>query len=359
MVPRFIIKAGFLSFLIVLVVACGSSGRDSQPAGDASAGQVAGVSTPAAPEAPKTVEELPDVEGYDLSSVASMLEALTSYRLKMNLHFDGQLADGTPLNWQVNSLVTSVDEPPAYALELSVEGFDEATGQEIMQLVQTGEGSYLSMPGTGCVAGGNQAFGKALNGLEDPDTWLAGLTNAQLTSEAEIVNGVEVVAYSFDEQSLPSLRESDVVVDGRLYVAKDVAVVTQVMMAITGQADYLSADQPQDGSLQFELNVFDVNQPLVVELPDECLNSGGYPMLENASEITSLGEFITYKTSTSVEETVAFYQAKMVEQDWSAAEEAVIFEDSVYLSYERGEDTLTIYIEFDPELQLTTVLLSP
>ena len=215
------------------------------------------------------------------------------------------------------------------------------------------------MPGIGCVTGVAADVAAPASGLADPDTLLAGLSGARWVADGQVVNGVVSRHYQFDRQALPAFQERPVEVAGYVYVAEDGGYVTRVTLTATGGNDFLSPGIMQEGILSLELNVSDVNQPLDVQLPDGCAGGVAYPTLGDAFELTNLGDLVSYKTGQNLEDVVAFYQEQMPAAGWSPAAAAEIFADSAILTFARGEASVTVNVDPDPEAGFVAVLISP
>ena len=351
----------WLPLLLLLVVSCGSQSNGGTLAATAVRPELAPEESTAigSPTSGAVVEISPDESGFSMSSFASMLDELDSYKLSWQLSFEGQDAQGEPSQWRVESQTVSIADPPARKFDLKAQGLPPSFEPMEMSVVQFGNEKYLYMPEVGCVALTDGDGSDDVTGLADPDTFLAGLSDATWQESGETINGEISHRYRFDERALPKLRDQPLSVEGQIYVASSGEFVTQVSLTASGQGDFLSSGQPQQGTMKLELNLSDVNQPLIVEPPTVCLGVTLYPMLGDAHQITSLDQLVSYMTSHPVGEVAAFYQAEMPLAGWTEAEEAIVLDNMALLSYAREGTTVIVDIETKPDEQGVKVLISP
>jgi hypothetical protein len=193
----------------------------------------------------------------------------------------------------------------------------------------------------------------------DPNSLIGGLHQATLAPGAEIVNGVSSSHYIFDETSLPRFAGHATNVDGDLYLAIDGRYPTRLELRAQGEGTYLGSELPQTGTLTMRLEVTNVNQPLQIQPPPACTQASTYPLTEDAFDVTTIEELVTYKTAASVDEVVSFYESQMPVAGWSPVEEPVMLDNAAFLTYDRGGIVVTVSVDGNGEGQPTSVLISP
>jgi hypothetical protein len=358
-----------LFVLVVAGIGCGLSGpaADSPAAGFealAPSTDTQGDQVQASPEALSTASPAAgapaDQPGsFGVESVSAGLATLSSYRLSMALQFEGVDTAGAPIAWRLFSERIVASQPPSSRFDLTAEGAAATSALSAMSVVRIGSESFLAIPGIGCVRGAASDIAAPAGGLGDPDTLLAGLAGARWVASGQVVNEVSSDQYQFDRQAVPLLRDRPLDVAGQIFVAEERGYVTRVTMTATGSNDLLSPGNILEGMLTLELNVSDADRPLSVLLPEACAGSVAYPTLADATELTNLGDLVSYKTRQSLEQIVAFYQEQMPATGWIPVGEAAIFADLAILTFARGDTTVTVNVDPDPQTGVAVVLISP
>ncbi len=362
----------FFQRSFALLLLCLSVGFLVSSCGADSAPQAAESDDVSLPQTESTSSELADQElvptsvkatideTVTLSSVANSLAGLDNYRLSWELSFEGVDPEGTAASWQLSYIVTSVGDPPSEKIEVSALGFEPSPELSEVTIVQIDGQKYFEIDGVGCLSGDGQSPSVMTNDLTDPDSFLAGLTTGQQISIGEMMDGMRVNQYSLDEESLPLFDGLAVAADGTVFLSQEGSIPIQIMLVATGQVDYLSSGQIQDGTLTMMLKIDDINQPLEVIIPEACQGSSIYPMVRDAYQITVLEDLISYQTVLPVGEVVLYYQQEMPLAGWSEAEEPLVLEEMALMSYERDGVVVVIAIDSVPgQAATTSVLITP
>ena len=289
----------------------------------------------------------------------AMLAALGSYELIVRTTFSGQDAAGLPVfsEWQSTSTVTT--NPPGYRLDLSTSADDQQEGIYSMTLVRSDGLSYLYLPSVGCVAGAGDDFAGYLDLPLDPADLLRGLSIAEPVAEDVLVNGLATHEYHFDEETLEWFLYSPWSVDGSAHVAEDTNLMTRVQLTLSGQGDLLAEGRDLNGTYQLTIDVTDMDESTVVEIPDACQQALPYPVTEDAFDISTIEDLLAFRSRMSLVDVVNFYLAEMPAAGWNLAGEPEVFDDLAFFSYERDGQQIMISIETDPELDTVSVLVSP
>jgi hypothetical protein len=82
-----------------------------------------------------------------------MVGTLGSHRLTVEVSFEGQDAAGAPVTFEWRTHRTIAVDPPGYRLEVSAVGDAPEAGVQSLVIVNSGDLSYLDLPGIGCISG--------------------------------------------------------------------------------------------------------------------------------------------------------------------------------------------------------------
>ena len=146
--------------------------------------------------------------------------------------------------------------------------------------------------------------------------------------------------------------EGDAVVraEGEVCVAVDGDYVVEMVV----DADFRYTDPEEvfdDGNIRMTLDISDVNQPITIDLPaDAEAQAGGredIPMLPDADVEFATAEFITYKTTSSVEDPAGFNQDAMPANGWTPEESTKIMAETAILTDNKGAEAASIIIGAD------------
>lgn len=292
-------------------------------------------------------------ESVDVNGIVSKVADLTSYRMTMAIELVEEGSDGTTKTTTITTESTSVTNPPANSVNMTIEGdIPELAGMGSILFVQIEDTIYSVLPGMGCVSGaaGEQGFENPFSDLADTSTFLDGVTGATRVLPNETINGVETIHYTFEQSSLPSDSGLQSV-GGDLYVAVEGGYMVRLILDGSGQLSALT-DSPEGGTgtVHLQMDLSDVNQPLTVEPPEGCdATDSAYPMLDGATNLISMAGFTNYQVSgVSVADAAAFYQTEMVAAGYTADEDSTFITDtSAILSFAKDGKNVTVTISED------------
>ncbi len=300
--------------------------------------------------------QLPDI--LDLPDLDESLESLEDFTIKMDAQFLGEDESGNPVEWSIASQRRVSRAPSAEALELTIDGFDDLSEFQVMSLVTIGQDRYLAFPGVGCLARAIESEdSSALANL--PDELVAGLSGARSMAEVETVNGVVSQRYYFDEEARADWRDQGLLVDGHLFIAQDGGYVTRIEVTVSGSGQFHDQREAEVGTLTILIDVFGAEGQAGIGLPEVCAVPADYPVVEDAFQITSIGDLVSFRTNLPPVEVLAFYEEEMPNAGWSLDEEAILLEDSAFLIYEKGGQFVTISLEIESPNGPIIVLISP
>jgi hypothetical protein len=366
------IKLWLITFVTIslLVVGCGGSGKpddvtDSQvespitqsPSETSPPTQATDpdeiVSLPARP-----TESMQVVETIDLVSLDANQANLDDHQVEIRAEFDGENSSGQPVYWTVTSQRSVSRHPAANRLDVTVEGFTGQDDFEEMTIVWIGDESYLVLPSVGCI--GRPADGdESVDLLDFVNDFVEGLAGAQLESESLIVNGTPSRYYRFDESARLEWQESGLALDGQLFIAEDGEYVTRLESVASGTLQFHPQRDTETGRFTLKVDVRKLDDSAKIEVPQSCSIPSGYPVVEDAYQITVIDDLVSYRTNLPPPEVLAFYEEEMLNNGWTTTEEAILLEESAFLIYERDGRTLTISLDLDSEEEAITVLITP
>ena len=67
-------------------------------------------------------------------------------------------------------------------------------------------------------------------------------------------------------------------------------------------------------------------------------------MMDDASNVSSMGGMVSYETASAFDDVVAFYQEQMPANGWTESDDAFISEGTAMFTYAQGDSTVTLMI---------------
>jgi hypothetical protein len=319
----------------------------------------------------------------NLAKVSDTLKDIGSYRLQLVYAFDGTGADGAAVSQQLHAEVAFISEPAANSVNLTMEGFVPGMeGPQEVSLVQSGDQVFTLALGAPCVAAPADQFtdmGGSFAELANPDSFVGSLEGAELAG-SETINGVETAHYTFDESSITQSASQFETLNGDIYIAKEGNYIVRMVMEGTGSMPGVSG--VQNGTLQLQFDILDVGQSFEITVPEGCddalsidtddlggddtgdtggdTTASGYPTLDDAFEIVSFQDILTYKTNKSFDEAVQFYQDQMAAGGWTSDGNDIVVSGSAVMQYTHSDGRkLIITITDDPSSDAQLIVITP
>jgi hypothetical protein len=321
-----------------------------------------------APTAVPTEEptEEPD-EPIELSDIDLDFSDFNTYHLVMQITFTGIDADGNEISEGV--IIDSLNQidPPAQLMTMTATGDTDplGTGGDISMATIDGT-MYMDVPEMGCVSLPAAEAGDVSAELFDtfsPSSMFDNADNLRRIRPNQEINGIQTRHYQFDESAFGA--DDDVTsATGDLYIAVDGGYLVRMVAEIQGGSDFsLSAsDDVSDGTAYLEMNITDVNQPIEINLPEACAaqaEGAAYPVMDDATETSTFAGFISYKTSASVAEVVAFYEAEMAAAGYTAdADSTMVTDQFASMTFSSDDTVVTLSASYDSDSESTTVFLA-
>jgi hypothetical protein len=387
--PNWIVLAFLLAALILGLAACG--GEETPTAAPTEVGQAAAdtpvpepTDTPVPPtdtpvpeptdtpipptDTPQPTEEA--AEELDVGGLEQPAD-LDSFRSTFAISWDGTATDGSAVSGSMELFIEFVREPRAQHIGIGGDfpgleelGVAEGTTMEIYVVEDTMYmnlfGSWLQMPADeeSTAEFEDMAFVASEDMLQDL---------SDITYEGrETYNGIETKHYSFDETSFDPADMEGMEIEeasGNVYIAVDGNYVVHMDVSMTGLNLALptgDVDQTlQNGTMDVMLDLYDINEPFTIELPEEALSAEGLPFTEpepgegvpadmpipdDAEELyASPSGLITFESPSSTEELADFYQTEMPTNGWTEIKVEQIM-DMFDMEYSKDNRTATFTI---------------
>ncbi|MCB9134220.1 MAG: hypothetical protein H6636_02270 [Anaerolineales bacterium] len=291
---------------------------------------------------------------------------VNSYHMNMVFTFSGQAADGTAVNSSIQGEGVFSTNPSQLSFTLQTSSADvPLSSTEIVQLDNT---IYMSSAELGCFSlpadeGDSE---NPYDELVNAGDFLTG--QATRVQPDETLNGIPVYAYELTTANLdtsdPAAQNITEISFGRLYVAKDTGYI--VGMVIDGRGKDTASGSESDlvGDIHYELNYFDLNQPITVTIPEACaqgdtgggVTSGSFPMPEGVTDLISITGITSFSSTQTPEELSQFYKTEMVAAGWTLDNEINV-SGLVTLTFTKDGKTATVTITADPSTGKTQVAI--
>jgi hypothetical protein len=358
----------FLVLILLLslpALACGLFGGD-----DAEATAVP-EATPVVEEAVAEATAVPQAEESPASEATSTdvpalpESALTldtidelpfnSYHMTMALEITGKNASGEEVVQTMSSDFAFSNDPQIMNMIMSFSGIEDMAGSEKIEMAQIDGTSYMVIPEMGCIttSGGDILEENPFTSMMQPDQFLNDLGNTKYEGD-ETINGIPTRHYSFDKLAMTGTDLSEIdEADGHVYIAQDGDFLVRMVVDATGKIDLFDEGMTEDGQMHIEINLTDVDVPVEAAIPEACAAEDGsvggvnseFPLLEDASEVTSFAGVLSYQTALPVEDILAFYDDALAAEGWVKDEASSFVADgSGLISYTRDDETLSVTI---------------
>ncbi len=335
-----------LCIAVALLTACSQASPTDRPAGSSAEpgatdpSPVDASSEPESPNAePGTVDIVFDYGPgtFNLLAPASQLADLSAYRSTLIMSFTGT-ESGQPSEWSNTYEMITSGDPAARQLTFTSPSGDGQDAQAPVYRAEIGGIAYEKRGEAGCTSGGI-IDGDSLVRWE-PATFLPGVTGA-VESGRETVNGVLAVRYDFDERAFGSLPESTST--GQMWVAADGGFVVRYTLTTLGTSEYFGENG--EGTLTFDYQLTDVNTAPPIALSADCADgTTDAPLLPDAADVVRVPGLVSYTTSVTADEAVAFYQEQLTAQGWNPVGDPTVGEIGTVQTFQRAPDELVVVV---------------
>lgn len=255
---------------------------------------------------------------FDLRSTTQGLSELASYRATLTVSFDG-MSEGQPQQWARTYTLLVTQSPPAR--QLLIENPEQASDQ--IYRAEINNTFYERRDGNPCIAREIGSLGAVAESWE-PASLLDSVIGAD-ESGTETVNNVATNHYTFDERAQGMLGSAEST--GALWVASDGGYLVRYLHTTTAGPEYFG--ESTEGTLTWDYQLNDVNQPLVIAIPEDCPPPLlDLPIMPDAAGIVQTPGLTSYMTAATVREVAAFYEEQMSAQGAQPANPPLVTESS-------------------------------
>jgi hypothetical protein len=335
----------------------------------ASAACQAGGSSPAitqAPEivasetaAPATVPEAVSVEAdvafgsgpFNFPDTKAGLADLSSYKATLMLSFDGTRA-GQPSQWSKTYVLLSTKEPAA--LQLTIEKTGDVSDLDTVLMAEVDGVAYEARGENACNANVIEEANSLIERL-DPAGFLSFVIGAE-EAGVETVNEVAANHYTFDERAFGQLGLAKSM--GEMWVASEAGYIVKYIVTTEGDADYFG--EGVEGTLTWDYELTDVNQPVTFALPDDCPpGMVDVPLLPDATNVLNMPSVLAYDTTSSLADIAKFYQSEIPKLGWELTGEPTITESTVLMEFTQGKQIMTLIVTTGDRTTVNAILGKP
>jgi hypothetical protein len=276
---------------------------------------------------------------FDFPDTKAGLADLTSYKASLTLSFDGT-RDGKVQKWSKNYVLLSAKEPAT--IQLTIVKTGDLANLESVFMAEAGGADYERRGEKACTANVIES-GNSLSNRLEPAGFLTFVIGAEAAG-SETVNATAANHYTFDERA--SGQSGLVKSTGEVWVASEGGYIVKYLLTTKGNADYFG--EGIEGILTLDYELTDVNQPVTFKLPDDCpAGLVNAPLLQDASNVLNMPGMLTYDTSTSLTDIVAFYQKEIPNMGWKLVGDPTITEKAALMEFKQGNKTMSIILTAD------------
>jgi len=284
------------------------------------------------------------------SDAKAGLTELSSYKARLTLSFDGTNA-GQPQQWSKTYVMLATKKPAARQLTIEKTGDLPDLAQVLMAEI---EGALYERHGEDSCSAEAIVEGNSLAEQMEPAGFLSGVIGAD-EAGSETVDDVAANHYTFDQRAF-GLTEDFVQSTGEMWVASEAGYVLKYLLTTKGDADYFG--EGIEGTLTFDYQLTDINQPVPFTLPDDCPSGMvNAPQLPDATNVLNMPGILAYDTSTSLADIAAFYQEQLPTLGWALVGEPTIGDTSTLLDFTQENKTMTVIATTDAGVTTVNILL--
>jgi hypothetical protein len=306
---------------------------------------------PAATEVPAATEQPASAGTEDTLSLASReagLDKLKSYRMHWQADWNSTEVTKTEVsNWDWTEEY-SADPKALHWIWKTADALKKGQGMELWQIGDTTYMKNTDASGKdGCTSfsSDDQQSQLQKGGIFSPSL-LGSLSDAKYVGN-EAVNGVPAKHYQYDQKAGSLLAFGKV--NGDIWVASDGGYVVKDTMSWQGGAGLLGASSSAKGDGKWVWELSNVNQPMDIKAPENCGGAAkGLPIMKDATEKSSMGDLVIYKSASKVADVLDFYKKEMPAAGWQLeGEPEVTGEDLASITFIKGGDKATVQITND------------
>lgn len=273
---------------------------------------------------------------FNFPDTKAGLADLSSYKATLTLSFDGT-SDGKAQKSSKTYVMLTTKEPAKRQLTLEKTG--DLSDLKPVFMAESDGAAYERRGENACTANVIEE-GNSLSDRLEPARFLTGVIGAEQVG-SETINGVAANHYTFDERAFGQLGVAKST--GEMWIASAGGYIVKYLVTTKGNADYFG--KGIEGTLTWDYELTDVNQPVTIELPADCpAGMVNAPLLPDASNVLKMPSVITYDTASSLADASAFYQKQIPNLGWKLTGEPAITDTTALLSFTQGDQEMTVSV---------------
>jgi hypothetical protein len=273
---------------------------------------------------------------FILPETKAGLSELSSYKATLVMSFEGT-REGSRQQWSKTYVMLVSTGPRARQLEVEKTG--DISDPYPVLMAEADGAAYERVGENACSANVIEPENSLAENWE-PAGFLSGVHGAEQAG-SETVNNVAADHYTFDERALGQLDIAKST--GEMWVASDGGYLVKYILTTTGNAEYFG--EGIEGTLTWDYELTEINQPLTIELPDDCpAGMVDAPQLPDASNVLNMPGVLSYDTASSLTDAAAFYQKQIPDLGWLLVGEPAITDTTALMDFTEGNQTMTVII---------------
>ncbi len=313
-------------------------------------------------------------DALDFASVLNSTD-IQSYQFDMVMEIDSETSSG-----QTDMAILYNADPLAMSVVFEVSGdmYGEDADMGEISMVRVDDWAYMTMAEMGCIK-------MPADESDMMDELVGDMFGSDIVDElqrltkvgSETVNGEETTHYTFDEAAFLDKDGGMETAEGHVYISKENGYMVRMIIDGSGDVGEFTDDSgSSEGTVHFEMNLTNVNQPVHIEAPTDCegfsdlLPSDGddgmvdgseleYPVLDDAADMFSMAGMVNYSTGASLNDAAMFYQTELPLLGWvEDVTMGVTNSDMVTMVYSKDGKMLTVAINNDPNAGTTVTLMT-
>lgn len=327
---------------LLALMACQLSQTATQPVGVPSTGEATAEATTGGPGGSTAEATAGAIQSnvefgpgpFNLVNPTMGLAELSGYKAELTLSFDGTQA-GQPSQWAHIYVMLASQEPATH--QITIEAAGGALAPVFMAEVN---GVSYERRGEGDCTASTTRADSSLAARWEPAGFLPAFLGADAAG-SETINGMAADRYIFDERALGETGFTQST--GQVWVASDTGVVIRYLLTTTAGADYFG--EGIEGTLTWEYDLTEFNQPVTIILPAGCsAGQGGAPLIPDAQSVSWMPGLTIYSTAGSIPDVMAFYQEQLPDLGWETTGEPIVADAMGWVSFVRGDQQLSVIV---------------
>ena len=286
--------------------------------------------------------------GLSLQSRDAGLDKLKSYKMRWLAEWKSTDTGSTEsAGWDWVEEYSS--DPAALHWNWNIANSTDKTKNTQMEAWQVGNTMYLQTADANgkqsCISMSSDDKSNQLSkGLFNPN--MLGSVNDAKYVGTDTVNGVKAKHYKYDEKSANLFGAAKV--SGEIWVAVDGGFVVKETVNWSGAAGLFGTSSKSKGDGKWTWELSDVNQAISIQPPENCGGAANdIPVMKDATEKSSFGDMITYKTASKLADVAEFYKQQMPAKGWNLEGEPEVTDESASLNFTKGDQKAQIMLSVD------------